>query len=160
MDGYSTHIPALAAVMQIAPLGPVIELGAGFYSTPLLHALSAARNHDMVTLESNEDYIDRLANFRTNRHLICHVKSWDFAPFFDVGNYAVAFIDHELNRRKADGERLRHVPVLVFHDTNNAAYGLEPLLASFKYRFDYKKLSPWTTVVSDTIDVATLLKEI
>lgn len=40
--------------------------------------------------------------------------------------------------------------LLVAHDSEHPDYGYEPGLAKFKYRYNYTRLLPGTTVVSDT----------
>lgn len=47
-------------------------------------------------------------------------------------------------------DRLAHgCEYMVVHDTEDAGYGYEPLLSQFKYRYDYKRMKPYTTIVSN-----------
>lgn len=37
---------------------------------------------------------------------------------------------------------------MVVHDTEDVTV-YEPVLSQFKYRYDYKRMKPWTTIVSN-----------
>jgi hypothetical protein len=47
---------------------------------------------------------------------------------------------------------------LVVHDTEDKQYDIEEELNKFKYRYDYTKVTPHTTVVSNVNDL-TFIKE-
>jgi hypothetical protein len=75
----------------------------------------------------------------------------------------LAFVDqHPCEARGPAIQMLRvQTRFIVAHDTEPSThvhrYGYEPLLSSFKYRFDYKRFIPWTTVVSDHVDVREIM---
>ena len=52
--------------------------------------------------------------------------------------------------------------LIVVHDTHNEGYlpGMEDLLNSFAHRFDYTRMTPVTTVVSNRYDVKELFSGI
>jgi hypothetical protein len=60
-DGYGTHVPLLAAVISGAYVGPILELGTGYFSTPLLHQMCKATGQTLYSLDTSADWI---ANFR------------------------------------------------------------------------------------------------
>jgi len=60
-------------------------------------------------------------------------------------------VDHRPGeRRKHEIGRLsQSANLIVVHDTEEAGYEYEPVLQSFKHRYDYKLHRPWTTIVSN-----------
>jgi hypothetical protein len=164
--GYGTNIPLLAAVLAVAPPGPVLELGAGNFSTLLLAEMCRAMERRLVTFEAHEGWMARLADAA---HTIKHVPeaSWEnaskrFHPDFSHANtpdnpinqnlrWAVALVDHAAGPGRTDAiEFLRdHADFIVVHDTKNSFFtGVDDALESFPYRFDYTTMCPTTTVVS------------
>jgi len=169
INPYATHVGIVAAC-AVRATGPVLELGMGFYSTPLLQGLCAVRGVRLVSVESNEWYLARFAGYARPGHRLVHAE--DPAAWLRTGTrprWGFAFIDN------AQGERLGclaalkdHGALLVAaHDTeppNERLYQYEPTLSTFAHRFDYRAqelwtaggLCPSTTVVSDVDDLAWL----
>jgi len=148
-DPASTHIPLLAACVARTS-GPVLELGCGDYSTPLLHWLCRGRR--LVTLESDAAWLARYEDLRSPTHELLHVPDWASARPIDEGPWDVALIDHAPGaRRVPDIRRLMHrATFLVVHDTEDPDYGYESVLPQFRHRHDDRRVRPWTTVVSMT----------
>jgi hypothetical protein len=148
-----THDAVLASVVAIAPPGPVLELGIGYGSTVLLHAMCSAMNRDLLSVDNNQNWVDRFKSLETNLHSLTYVDSWDTIPIehMPAGWWSVALVDHApAERRAVDIERLRQkVRFLIVHDSEHPLYNYEPAFEKFKYRYDYKRLTPWTTVLSD-----------
>ena len=71
-------------------------------------------------------------------------------------DWGLVFIDHGIaEHRGLSLKNLEDNPVIICHDTCHFwLYNYEPILSSFKYRFDYKISGPRTTVVSNSVDVA------
>lgn len=147
MDRTSTHFPILAAVVA-RTTGPVLELGCGDYSTPMLHLL--CRDRRLVSLEADAGWLARFADLASERHELVRVADWAGAEILDCGEWDVALVDHAPgNRRVPEIRRLMHrARFIVVHDTEDPGYGYESVLPEFTHRFDYKRLDPWTTVVS------------
>lgn len=157
---YFSHVPILSACMSLSS-GPVLELGAGYGSTPMLHGLCAASNRPLTTLESNADWLDTFTQLRRDWHTIKSVPD-----FLDIPEYkqywGLAFVDHGIALQRAVSiTNLRHVPIIVVHDTCHPwLYDYEPLISSFQYRWNFKVNGPQTTVISDWINVRKLLARI
>ena len=154
---YTTHIPMLIKTVQMTD-GPVLELGAGLFSTPLLHWLCLGR--DLFTYETNPDYYNFAKKFRTNNHRTRLVDDWDKIDI-DNTHWSVVFVDHgPVGRRVIDLIRLKDkADYIVIHDTEpgrehrheyNKAWPL------FKYRYDWTKCIAHTTVVSNFKDLSNL----
>jgi hypothetical protein len=157
---YASHQRALlAAVLRTA--GPVLELGAGDFSTPLLHEVCRGGRRPLLTLESDPIWYGRFAAFASSSHRVELVTDWNTCTAIDEARWSVVFIDHDpMARRVRELERVKGVVgvegprFVVVHDTEPAYRhqypGLQDMLNAFSYRRDFVELEPWTTVVSDT----------
>lgn len=56
---WGSHIPALAACVGMST-GPVLELGVGEFSTPLLHALCGVSGRKLYSVEENREWWEKL----------------------------------------------------------------------------------------------------
>ncbi len=170
-DAYGTHlIPLLVAVVNTD--GPILEMGSGHNSTPALHALCSATGRYLLTTETDKKWMNQFSYLEQSWHQFQYVPVYD--DDFEVNpkphlwdsvganiHWGVVFVDHRpAERRKVDIARLKgQADIIVVHDTEGApCYDYESVLKTFKYRYDYKKYSPWTTLVSDSIDVLSLFK--
>lgn len=171
---YGTHmVPLLTAVINTT--GPVLEMGSGDFSTPLLHALCALHNRFLLTTESDQAWLSLFLDLENDLHKFIYLPVFENCQNQDrmaggkpelwdsIGldrHWGVVFIDHAPGlRRSIDVQRLRNnADIIVVHDTQAAGYHYEPILSSFKYTFVYKRYNVTTTLVSDTIDVAKLFE--
>jgi hypothetical protein len=157
MFGYATRQPLLAlAVAQTD--GPILELGCGHYSTPLLHALSGGRRR-IVTLDHDAGWLEQFAALRTAWHELRVVADWPraLAELPPIA-WSVCLVDQgpPESRGPSIAALRDRVRVFVCHDTTPdewiAAHGYE-VLAGFAFRRDDRSRMPGTTIVSDAIDV-------
>jgi hypothetical protein len=145
-----THIPTLIKVMGKIK-GDVCEVGAGFASTPFLHWLCQGRK--LVTYENDHDYFHFAKKFQTNNHRIRTLKQIEFDR-----HWSVVFIDHD-NKEITRGDmalKFTNADVIILHDTEPRVeenYGYLTMWPKFKYRYDWTETRPWTSVVSNKIDV-------
>ena len=147
---YGTHLPVLAYFVS-KTTGPVLELGSGYYSTPILNLL--CKDRLLVTADSNKEWIRRFYSLRNYNHAFFEVDDWSKFDHIDKP-WDVAFVDHAPGeRRVVDIERLKNnCKYILVHDSETASYGYEPTLSTFKYRYDYRFFRTWTTVVSNFND--------
>ncbi len=160
---YYSHMALLAAAAAITT-GPVLELGAGFGSTLMLHGLCGSMGRQLTTLESDPEWIKMFMNYGRNWHKIILVPNFRDLPEYQQ-KWGLAFVDHgnagnlamSLDRGPSV-TALQNTPVIVVHDTCHPwLYAYDKALANFKYRWDWKVKgdgSPLTTVVSKTVNVA------
>lgn len=160
---YTTHISTLLAALK-ATTGTVIEVGGGQSSTPFLHWVCKAGNRKLITYENHPDYYQYEKSFQSALHRVRKIENWDDMPIEEAG---VVFIDHHPSeRRSVDAIRFKdHADLVVIHDTerDDENYRMREIWPHFKYRFDFKDARPWTSVVSNTIDLtnfADMYKEI
>ena len=154
--GYGTHVPLLAACL-LQTEGPVVELGCGWHSTPLLHSFCAAHRRPLVTADDDPDWLARFRHMRRRWHAFVEVHDWDKSNLF-AQRWSVVLVDHgQGHRRGYDTSRLADLAgLIVCHDTQAPEYGYADVLASFRHRFDDRGRWPWTTVVSNSDDLSWL----
>jgi hypothetical protein len=171
INPYGTHFPVLATVVAHTT-GPVLELGCGDYSTPMLHGLCAPTKRMLVSTDASKTWLDLFIDMHCDWHTFIYVPAYGpqsnknntmFSPEQDawdaIGSdthWSVVFVDHHpALRRVIDIERLRsHTDIFIVHDTEDHLYGYDKVLKTFKYVYEYRRYHVTTTVVSDTIDVA------
>ena len=93
-----SHLPVLVRALK-ATSGPVVELGAGMYSTPILHTLCEAEGRKLVTYENDPEYFEWATHYQGSLHDVRKVDDWDDVDLASV-NWAVAFVDHAPNERR------------------------------------------------------------
>lgn len=153
MNPFATHIPILLACLRHTT-GPVLELGSGWFSTPLVSAFATDRL--VRTVETDREWHARISHVCTHqpitqhRHQIVFVPDYDDAPIADQ-EWAIVLLDHEPPpRRGFDAARLRdRCRLMIGHDSEHPAYGYAPVFDTFKHRVTDQRTTPWTTVVSD-----------
>ncbi len=162
---HQTHL--ITAVVHTN--GPILELGCGDFSTPLLHAICSVNQRTLLSADADKKWLRLFLDLETPWHKFIYVPvfenpnnpqahEWD-----QVGkgiHWSIVFIDHSPGYRRAtDIQRLRtHADIFIVHDTEKAYKDYKPVLESFKYKFVFKRYKKQTTLVSDTINVATLFK--
>ena len=133
--------------------GDVVEVGSGFFSTPLLHWLCKGMNRKLITYESDPDYFKFAKKFQSLGHTIRLIENWDEMDF--KTHRGVVFIDHVPERRSTDILNFKDkADYIVIHDTEADSYNYETVWSHFKYRYDWKDCRPWTSVVSNFNDVS------
>ena len=154
-DGYASHLPVLLACLR-RTTGPILELGAGLFSTPLIHAFAVLDRH-ATTIETDPPWGALIAAAFVNRpphfsHRLV-VAPADRQAVIRELPWGLALVDHATADRAPDLELLRTlgVGVAICHDTEHPGYNLGPVLDRFKHRFTFDRLQPETTVVSDTM---------
>lgn len=136
--------------------GPVLELGMGISSTPLLHMLCFDRDRLLVSYEHDQQYANMFRKYRSEAHKFKLVKNWDEVDTKEH-KWSVVLVDHKPDeRRVVEIQRFAWVDYLVVHDSepnNNHIFGYDKIFPLFKYRYDYTKARTHTTVLSNTKDL-------
>ena len=154
MDCYATHMPMVSA-MAAKTQGPILEMGCGHYSSYILHEVCKVMGRTLVTLDEKPDWIEEFKFLKSPFHELYLVDDQALCSLIDNVRWSMVLIDHAPGeRRKFDIERLKDkADFLIIQDTEEAGYEYEKVLPQFKYRFDYKIVRPWTTVVSNFHDL-------
>jgi hypothetical protein len=151
----ATHLTLLVRAFNNTE-GDVLEMGTGYFSTLILRWLCEMSGRTLYSFESQESWYERAIKNQGPNHKVIYCSSWDTADI--ERHWGLAFIDHGPNpRRHIDIERLaNYADVLVIHDTEpevEKQYKYYRIFPLFKYRFDFTKYIPWTSAVSNKIDV-------
>ena len=159
---FGSHLPMLMKCFEFSD-GPILEMGIGEFSTPILNMLCAMRQkRHILSLENDREWFEEYRKkYESDFHKFRFVENWadeDIESIF----WSVALIDHRpKNRRRKDILRLKErAYLLVLHDSQPDSeqrhYKYDEIYPHFKYRYDFKDCLPHTTVVSNYSD----LKEI
>lgn len=152
--GYGSHVSYLVAAVARTE-GPVLELGSGFGSTEVLHEICAAQKRQLVTVDNVGEWLANFFDLAGPGHAVTLAK--------DVNEYArliadqyqrwgVVFIDHAPGESRRDAVEIfrDRADYVACHDSEELGYNLEDALSTFKYRRDFRRHRPWTTIASMT----------
>ncbi|MCK9428860.1 MAG: hypothetical protein M0R17_02465 [Candidatus Omnitrophica bacterium] len=145
-----SHLPVLMKLFSITD-GPIVEYGGGINSTIFFHWACFSTERKLLTLES--DWINHklLRKFRTDWHQCQFVRHWNDAIVED--NYSLVFIDHNpAAQRHVDVKKHINAEYVVLHDSEpdkNNIYFYDRIYPLFKYKLDYTKSWPNTTILSN-----------
>lgn len=151
---WTTHMSVLIKAIQCSK-GTVAEVGAGPFSTPLLHWLCKEMKRQLVTYENDEMYYNYARAFQSPLHKIRRIENWDRMDFNT--HWGLVFIDHHPNeRRGVDVINFKDMAdYIVMHDTNqDVKYGFDKAWEHFKYKYTWKECKPWVSVVSNFKDLS------
>jgi len=148
MTAYATHQATLVESL-LATTGPVLELGSGWFSTPILHAICEQQGRELWTLDNNASWLANFAELRRSWHRIELVSDWDSVDFGER-EFGLVFVDHApAERRVIEVRRLIEAGLaetFVIHDTESAEYGWDAIWPLFD-DIDTRKIQrPWTSV--------------
>lgn len=179
IDAYSTHQALLVAAL-LKTQGPILEMGGGYYSTPIVSAFANAQRREAHTIETGPAVYELLKRFSSPFHKIWPVSGYDFAAdgrfmpradttraeYMEIQSrfladfckegpprWSVVFVDHAPGylRVPAIEHFAESADFIVTHDTELVeAYGFEPCLSAFRHRWDSRLQVPHATIVSNS----------
>lgn len=160
--GWGTNIPLLASVVGCTH-GPILEIGSGSSSTPLLVEMARGAGRRLVTLDSNAEWLAH--NSDLGHPELRHFKDWTKlrdelrrlegatdATSSAEAYWSVAFIDNDPGPSRLENAKVcaSRCEFLVVHDTLNTWFeGMDAFLDTFEYRYDYTAMTACTSVVSN-----------
>lgn len=163
MDLVASHQRILVGAVLRTP-GDILELGVGWYSTPILHELATILDRDLFTADNNPHWLAQFKCLECSRHKLVDVGWWgDLYAWARCISWGVVFVDHAqpIEREYAIRALKGNAAVFVLHDTEEGfAYGYSRTIPSFKYQYTDKCQKAWTTIVSDTVDVSEWFKDL
>lgn len=144
-----TFMPGLRWVVSHYD-GPILELGAGMFSTPYLHDQYKA-GRQLVSYEQDKIWADEI------RSRFDHPVYGSF-HLIPEQRWAIVLVDCEGHNRQPYFDALKPLTeVFVIHDTQYP-FVTEEDLNAFKFRYDFDE-EPRTTLVSDLLDVGRMETE-
>ena len=186
MTGYESHYAILAAAVA-ATGGPILELGCGESSTPMLHYMAIAQAREILSVDTDPKWLDKYAGYKCDRHRFEIVtpkpdenlslqlrmeKAWrEWRGLEHIsgshrgwGTWGVAFVDcapgevrHELMIRLAE-----RATIVVAHDSETdyeagGNYQYAKAVPHFRFVSEWRRWRPYTLVCSNY--VATFIEE-
>ena len=153
-----SHLPILIKLVLMTD-GPILELGTGFYSTPVLHWLCAEKNRKLVSYDSSDKYIEIAKNYITDWHEVRFVTDWSKINI--SRHWGLVFVDHyPAQQRRLEIERVaNNADYVIAHDSeleHDKDYQYSKVAPLFKHRYDYNKFYPPTVVFSNFKDLKNL----
>lgn len=156
VDPGSTHQRMLVAALA-ASQGPVLELGCGHYSTPLLHGYCAAASRMLHTVESDPTWAEVFLPLERGSHGF-QVGPWkpeDLLGLLPVTEqWGVVFVNCAKEKRIPNIKALLpRARLIVVRDAGDPYYDYANSLPEVKWAVVDKSIAPWTMVISqDTHD--------
>lgn len=152
-------MPILARIMDLTD-GPVLEMGMGIYSTPLLDIMCAESKRMLVSYDNDPEWFGENEKWTSDYHQVLFTDNWERADI-DRVHWSVVLIDHKpAPRRIKDIKRLAYnANFIVVHDTepeSDKFFKYRWIYRFFKYRYDYTKARPHTSVLSNFVDLSFL----
>lgn len=159
MEPYSTHlVPTVTAAVRsgmLWPELPILELGCGHYSTPLLASIAKMQDRKLHVMTSDPVWA---GHFEKDPHEIKWVKPSGWPEASLEGDWGMVLVDHEefVVCRFAQLLKLhQNAKVVVFHDANRIeeegiSWGLIQSLYKHVYFFD--RYFPTTAILSNFVD--------
>ena len=129
----------------VSSKGPILELGCGNYSTPVIASIALAQGRKYVVQASNAEWAAKFAE-----DVEIQIVDWD--EWEPKGEWGMVFLDSEesvKNRIKRLPALAQCAEVVVMHDANIAMQNPEwkDMVRDYGQVTVYTKHVPWTVVL-------------
>lgn len=147
----TTYMPLLIRAV-LATRGPILEMGAGLFSTPLLHWFCAENGRPLVTLEKDREFYEFARKFQSKTHTIRHVDDWKTID--TKTHWSVVLVDQDSDRALTAIRLKDSADVIILHDTDQEkAYNHDTVYSHFTYVYHWKFCKPYTAAISNRMDL-------
>jgi len=158
-----SHLPILIELLR-ATKGPVLEIGMGLNSTPVLHWICTHQKRRLLSLENDPSWIEPNKAYENEYHKVEFVEDWNKAPIDDT-YWSVVLIDHRpAIRRREEAKRLKdNADFILIHDSEpeiNKFYRYDTIYPLFDFKYNITKLKPNTVILSNSKKCFSKLKNI
>lgn len=149
--GYATHLEALAWALTCTE-GDIVEAGAGWFSTPMLHGYCEGTGRLLVTVEPNEEWRARVQDYAASWH---EITGEPISAVFERVQPQVVLVDGPPGPDRAEvvqwAKLLPDGTYVVVHDTDPVRMdmfpGLEDAMRGWAHERVFTTMEPWTTVL-------------
>jgi hypothetical protein len=168
---YGSHVIPFLASLWVTD-GAILELGSGWYSTPVAHRISDVHNRSVLTADSTYTWLNHFLFLSSSKHSLYlvgdtnqKVATANGKPALEVvrswksighqqKHWGFIFVDHAPSgQRVVDLERLRQQgDLFLIHDTESANeifYKVANVLGTFKYRTTFGP--GWSVITTDAV---------
>lgn len=152
---WGSFLPTLQAVLEVS-VRPVLEVGVGFYSTPMLHKFCAAAKRPLVSIEEDPEWFDYFSKaYAAEGHHFAHGNYDQLLPLVAGRRWGVIFMDHSPGpRRGRDVDLLLDwADFIVVHDYHLAIMEEIGPRVAIHHRYIADKTQPPTLVVSKQLEI-------
>jgi len=158
--GYLSHFPVLAGAVAKTNKG-ILELGCGWGSTPMLHAMAKVMERPLTTVDTNPEWLDKFRGLESDLHKFELVGNIDVEegewPGWTGQDYDLAFIDFAPGETRKDvALSLKDkVKFIILHDAlcdpplGGGNYQYETIIPKFRYAEFYRLTRPVTLILSN-----------
>lgn len=151
-----TYLGALIEIIN-KTTGPVLECGMSIFSTPYLHFACSSAKRKIISYDNSLVQYNKWKAFENDYHKINFIDDWDKIDI--SGHWSVALIDHEpkISRKDVIKRLSLSTDYIIAHDTQGRLenrYRYSEVFPLFKHRKDFTSERPFTTVLSNFIDLS------
>ena len=155
---WSSHFPVLIKAMLLTD-GPVLELGTGFYSTPLLHWMCFPQRRELVSYDSQEKYYKYTRMYEDESfHKVNLIKDEEWTTIPITRPWDVVLVDQSpsLARKETIKMVKDTAKYIVIHDSgpkDDRDYKYTDIYPLFKYKYEYSDHWNHTSILSNLVDL-------
>jgi len=128
---------------------PILELGAGEFSTRILRGLFPDR--EIISLENSKKWYDHLKNTLedTDKHKLQWIPDWSHVLKFMTCEWGVVFVDTDpISSRVELMDLFKSTSnIVVLHDSEAVLFEQGKKL--FRSGIEFRTMSPWTFIGSN-----------
>ncbi len=138
---WMTHLPALFSAL-LTTTGPVLEIGAGLGSTPMLRAFCQAAERQFISIEGNREWADKCgADFD---------EGYAMLGSLITVQWGVVFVDHapEQDRVRVANLFRDSAEIIVIHDWSSADTNAHGSVGGFHNKAVDERFFPTTISLS------------
>lgn len=161
IERYASHLPVLSFVaMRLHDkIDSVLEVGCGYYSTPLLSVLAAGKGLRRTILESDREWAAQISDLFGVAVTQFNAEE---LPASVVRQWGLVFIDSAIEAARArHAIRLReYAKVIILHDSNpdwDAHYRYSEIVGEWKHAKQFTKCYPHSLLLTNDDDAWGLL---
>lgn len=158
LSKFASHVPVLVKVVEKSK-GNILELGVGI-STVILHTM--CKDRLIFSYENDPEWFKENKVYESDNHKIFFTNNWNEIHDLEI-EWDVVFIDHRpaMDRRNQALYYKDKANFIIIHDSEpeiDRFYGYKKIYPQFKYVYHYTKCKPFTTVLSNRVNVEELLR--